>query len=122
VKENKKSIFEKLEGFFAAFDQITKVGFFSNLKVETQSIGDRYWLMIRGTAYLPDDKKDLQIGVKPFVDPRQLMSVIKQQFKACKFATHVAEVKYEQWSEWDKAGENVIGSLGSRVTFDLVLS
>lgn len=111
----------KAPEFLAAFDTILNQGFFETLECsgssseEGKNSGEFGSIAFKAVGYIPNDPKDHRKGITPFITPDLLLEKIRHFLteEGCKL-THdpQIDVKSENWTRWDRAGNNVIGSRG----------
>ncbi|HUC01770.1 MAG TPA: hypothetical protein VMA75_02610 [Candidatus Paceibacterota bacterium] len=120
-----KNFLDEAVGFVEMFDRIMAEGFIDDLNVNVTGFEGKgiTSIVIRGTGYLPADRRAIPLGITPFINPATIVEGIRKQLLHNRFRidSRRCEIKTDDWAKWDRSGENVIGSRGLRIIFDFMV-
>lgn len=114
--ENKDPL-ERAPSFLAAFSHVIAAGFFENITFSAHCYeGKLSSCTLNAVAYIPNDPKYAAKGCGILVDPKDIVTKLREFASNGTLKSFFADVQTENWDLWDEEGENVVGSKGTKST------
>lgn len=112
--------FAQAPEFLAAFNNIATNGFFEQCTVNVLGFeGDLTNCSINVIGYIPNNKRYQKNGVDALLDPETIITSCKAVTGRHKVKNVSVTVKTGDWVRYDRAGENIVGSKGTRTEMNI---
>jgi hypothetical protein len=112
-----KDLFVQVPEFLAAFDNIRTNGFFEDIQYAVHGMmmeGRIQICSITAMGCIPNDPRYMAVGASAVIDPHQLVDSCRTLAHDRQIRDVTTKIETNPWPLYDRKGEEVIGSKGSR--------
>lgn len=120
-----EDLFAPVPEFLTAFGNILENGFFEEVQFAARGRlmeGGIHSCSIDISGCVPNDPKYTTDGCGVLIDPSDVIASARRLAEQNKVLNISTKVETKDWELWDAAGENVIGSKGTRTELRLLIT